>query len=382
VLPLYCPRDFVVALLHEYISCTSTHIQYLNDDPNPKFKRSHRPKMIRSVPSTAQNTRIDGRSHQLVIPKNPREEACREVKPKKSYLKRENPEKERSDRRRNLIEQSVQNFLPPTDKPLLVKELHDDSALHSPQSPSGRGTGRAKGQRKGSNFISSLFLTPRNRKREKVLREKGKRKNNQRKRAPIPEVIFHFGEDIVPLDESLSDFPATDKTASTESSSGSEPVQRTFQSESTANNVPTTANRFKSALKSPSWRNNGRRSSWVNKSIPEDGPPEGCLGIQDMIEQLPIEKKLVESNQLPSDEDHNHSTTALHYIDGTDWAGLEWSALLPPSPNNVRQKASRRMRRASYSGGTQNAVDYAAAVASRTKRKPKMGRRASCSAFP
>lgn len=308
------------------------------------------------------------------------------------YLKRgEDLEKEQSDRRRGVVESSFQNFLPlpaeNVDNPVL--EDGKENLISGCSPPASRGLKQPTSRQKSSNFISSLFLSPRQRQRKKEMkdikkRERRKHLKEQEDSFPIPTVIASSAIIHVPLDESLSDIPSTHQTVSTESSSGvGKMLEEEFPSDSSrlATSIYANTAGKVNRRKSPSWRSKSN-TSWRKNPIPEDRPSNHAIGIEELIEQLPTDQREVDTTCIVCNKDQNNSSTAIQYIDDSDWASLEWNALLPPSPNTTRPRGARRNRRASYSGGTNKSVKVTALLSPRTKSRQKMGRRLSCSGFP
>jgi hypothetical protein len=268
----------------------------------------------------------------------------------KSYLDRPDPVRQQSQaRRRSLIKKSLQIFLAGDDK----ENVPRDETIEL------RGSTTSRRERT-SNYISSVFLSPRQKQRAKALnKKKTKDKNNHErgeKTSQNTEKEKRADLERMARKQKLCDSQET--TALTVSSSvGSRtmPPGRSNGIDNSKLHSPMRLKKYGIGLPlSPTKYLSPRRKKVV---IPEDGVVKtNVLDNGAKVQKLPFVDEIMEDSQTCFGyEEKLDNSAAINFIDGTDWAHLEWNVILPSDDYNASISSSRsdmpRRRRSTTHAG-------------------------------
>ena len=271
----------------------------------------------------------------------------------KSYLNRPDPVRQQSQaRRRNLIKKSLQAFL-----------AGDDKTSNSVQNNSNkdRSVTRSRERNRNPNCISSIFLSPRQKQRAKARKEKQKDKDRATKINRKAVTSTRKEEEtteskIIDLNGKLSESQETVLTVTVGNSSFDsirlEPSQLKADEKNESGKLKSPLRTTKKKMKKYGFTlplsprkllSPGRKPRTVVLS--EDGMAKtDARSSATIIQRLPIADEVFENSQICfGNEEDLLRSPAMNYIDETDWAQLEWNAILPPGPDdyNASMRSSR-----------------------------------------
>lgn len=284
----------------------------------------------------------------------------------KSYLNRPDPVRQESQaQRRSLIKKSLQAFLANDAKQSTPTDTH----------PEHRSTQRLD---RSPNCISSMFLSPRQKQRAKALKKKKKEQNgryhsNKKNRKVSRSTISPEKSNRTDLKEYLSD---TEKSLMMTTilgvglfASKTKELPRNDVIEGCSTLQSASQAKTKDVLTSPLSPRKllSPRRSPRKVVISKNGSAtvdEGSSTV--IIEQLPFADEFLDNKQIDHEE-NLHGSIAIDYIDGADWANLEWNAILPSNECNASMHSFRSEKPRKRGSLTHN---------------KRISRRASCNAIP